>query len=176
MLRPRTLGPATLILTLPVLAADALAVKTGLWETTSVSTMSGMPAMNLPADRLAKMSPAQRAQMEQMMQQMGARGPQTHKTRSCITDKDLKEGAFRGADGSGQQNCKYTQVASSARHQEVTFQCNSDGHKGTGRMVIDAPDSTHVQGNIDVKTDSVTMNIKLTGQWLSSSCTGADKD
>lgn len=165
----RNLGLAAVLVTLPVLAADALQVKTGLWETTTISNMSGI---TLPAEQLAKVPPAQRAQMEQMFRQMGARGPQTHKQKSCVTEKDLKEGAFRNA-GSGQQNCKYTQVASTARHQEITFQCSNQGHAGSGRMVIDAPDSTHVQGTIDVKSDAVTMNIRLSAQWLSASCAGA---
>src|SRR5512139_258282 len=173
MLRPRTLGLATLTLSLPVLAADALQVKTGLWETTTVTTSSGF---SLPAEAAANMPPARRAQMEQMMKQMGSRGPQTSRERSCVTDKDLKEGAFRGASGNDQQNCKYTQVSATPRHQEITFQCSSEGHSGTGRLVIDAIDSTHIRGTIDVKSDAVSMNIKLTGQWLSASCAGADKD
>lgn len=173
MLRPSTLGLVTLGIALPVLAADSLQVKTGLWETTTISNMSGI---SIPADALTKVPPAQRAQMEQMMKQMGARGPQTHKTRSCVTEKDLKDGAFRGVDGSDPQHCKYTPVSSTPRHQEITFVCSNEGHAGTGRMVIDAPDSTHVQGTIDVKSDAVTMNIKFTSQWLSASCAGADKD
>jgi len=170
---PRAIGLTAVMIALPLLAADGLQVKTGLWETTTLSNSSGF---SMPADAAAKMPPAQRAQMEQMMKQLGARGPQTRKTKSCVTDKDLKEGAFRGANGNDRENCKYKQVSATARRQDFTFQCSNEGHTGSGHMVIDAPDSTHVQGTIDIKTDTVTMNIKLSGQWLSSSCAGADKD
>lgn len=173
MLRHSLIGLSFAAIALPLLAADSLQVKTGLWETTIVSNATGM---SMPPEQLSKMPPAQRAQMEQMMKQMSARGPRTHKEKSCITEKDLKEGAFRGADDNDKEHCKYTQVSSTPRHQEVTYACSGGGHSGNGRMVIDAADSTHVQGTIDFKSDSATINMKLTGVWLSASCAGADKD
>jgi hypothetical protein len=159
-------------LALPVLAADSLQVKTGLWENTATIQMSGV---SMPADMMAKMPPAQRAQMEQMMRNMGAGAPSTHKEKSCITEKDLKEGAFREA-AKGNQQCKYTTVSATARHQEYTFQCNEQGHVANGRMVIDATDSAHVQGTADVKSDAANVSIKFSAQWLGASCAGADKD
>jgi hypothetical protein len=159
-------------LALPALAADSLQVKTGLWETTTVMQMSGL---SIPADTLAQMPPAQRAQMEQMMRNMGAGAPRTHTDKSCITEKDLKEGAFRNALENNQQ-CKYTTVSASARHQEYTFQCTEQGHAANGRMVLDAADGSHVQGTIDVKSEGANVNIKFSSQWLGASCAGADKD
>src|SRR5262245_51445076 len=111
--RIRSFGTMLLALALPVLAADSLAVKTGLWQTTVTTSMAGM---SLPADVLAKMPPAQRAQMEQRMQQMGAGAPRTMQEKSCITDKDLKDGPFRGV-GNQAQHCTYTPVSATPRHQ-----------------------------------------------------------
>ena len=166
----RSVGALLLAIAMPVLAADSLAVKTGLWETTVTTNMAGM---SIPADALAKIPPAQRAQMEQMMQRAGAGAPHTMKEKSCITEKDLKDGPFRNAGSQGQQ-CTYTPVSATARHQELTFQCNANGRPATGKMVLDATDSTHVTGTVDVKTEGATVNIKLATQWLSSSCAGAD--
>ncbi len=157
---------------LPVLAADSLQVKTGLWENTVTIQMSGM---SIPADTLAKMPPAQRAQMEQMMRNMGVGAPRTQKEKSCITEKDLKEGAFRSAAENNQQ-CKFTTVTATARRQEYTFQCDQQGHAANGRMVIDASDSTHVQGTADMKSDAANVNVKFSAQWLGASCAGADKN
>ena len=168
----RSVGAMLLAAAMPVLAADSLAVKTGLWETTVTINMSGM---SIPADALAKVPPAQRAQMEQMMQRAGAGAPRTMKEKSCITDKDLKDGPFRNATNQGGQHCTYTPVSVTARHQELTFQCTSDsGHGTSGKMVLDAPDSTHVNGTVEAKTEAGTANVKLATQWLSSSCVGAD--
>jgi hypothetical protein len=161
-----------LAVALPVLAADSLQVKTGLWETTTAMQLSGV---SIPADTLAKMPPAQRAQMEQMMRNIGAGAPRIHKAKSCVTEKDLQEGAFRNALENTQQ-CKYTTVSATARHQEYTFQCTEQGHAASGRMVLDAADGSHVQGTMDMKSDAANMNIKFSSQWLSASCAGADKD
>jgi NACalpha-BTF3-like transcription factor len=157
---------------LPVLAADSLKVKTGLWETTTTMQMSGV---SMPADALAKMPPAQRTQMEQMMKQMGVGAPRVSTDRSCVTEKDLQEGAFRNA-GEDMKQCKYTTVSATARHHEYTFQCAQDGHTASGRMVIDAADSTHVQGSADIKSAAANMSMKFSAQWLGASCAGADKN
>jgi hypothetical protein len=161
-----------LAIALPVLAADSLQVKTGLWETTTTIQMSGM---SIPAEQLARMSGAQRAQMEQMMRSMGNGSTRTNKVKSCVTDKDLKEGAFRDATQDN-QHCKYTTVSATARHQEYTFQCSEDGHVSNGRMVLDAADGTHVQGTADVKSGAANVSIKLSSQWLGANCAGAEKN
>ncbi|MEO6186561.1 MAG: DUF3617 family protein [Steroidobacteraceae bacterium] len=173
MNRP-SLRAATLLscaaLALPLLAADGLAAKTGLWETTTVVNTG---AISMPADALAKVPPEQRAQMEQMFKQMGARGPTSTKTKSCVTEKDLKEGAFRQQAEQG-SSCKYTVVTNTPKRQELTFQCSGSG-AATGKMQIDAPDSAHVRGTVDVKTPQATVNVKFDSVWLGASCAGADK-
>lgn len=168
----RTVGMLLFAVALPVFAADSLQVKTGMWETTTTVQMSGL---SIPAERLAKIPPAQRAQMEQMMRSMGAAAPRTDKRKSCITEKDLQEGAFRNAAQNNQQ-CKYTTVNSTAHHQEYTFQCTEQGHAANGRMVLDASDGAHVQGSADVKSDAANISIKFTSQWLGASCTDADRN
>jgi hypothetical protein len=171
-----TLRSPALLLTaaaaLPLLAADALSARTGLWETTTVTSSGGM---SMPADALAKMPPAQRAQMEQMFKQMGAGGPNTTKTRSCVTAKDLQEGAFRQRPEAG-SDCKYTPGSNTAKRQEWTFQCTGRNGTTNGRMVVDAVDSTHVRGTMEIKSPQMSMNMKFDSAWLGASCAGADKD
>jgi len=158
------------ICALPVLAADALQVKTGLWETTATSTISGM---SIPAEQLAKIPPAQRAQMEQMLKQRTM--PRTNTDRSCITQKDLQDGAFR-RQATQDGNCTYKQVSATARHQEWAFQCSNDVGGATGTMTVDAPDSTHMRGQLEMKSSNGNASITLAGQWISASCAGADKN
>src|SRR5690606_15733626 len=63
---------AALTISLPLLAAERLAVKTGLWENTSTLQISGMV---VPQEQLQAMPPEQRAQVEQMMKQLGVGAP-----------------------------------------------------------------------------------------------------
>jgi hypothetical protein len=165
--------PAVILAALPVLAADALAVKPGLWETTVITAASGMPT-----DALANIPPAQRAQIEAMMQQRGTAGPRTHKSKSCVTEKDLREGAFRQDRGEAAQRCKYTPVVSTGRRQEFALQCAGPGGApgGTGRFVVEAPDNAHVRGEFQMRSSGMNIDAKFTSQWLASSCAGADKD
>lgn len=168
--RHRLTGLLVMMTSLPLLAADALQVKTGLWETTATSTISGM---SIPAEQLAKIPPAQRAQMEQMLKRGSA--PKSTTDRSCITQKDLQEGAFR-SQATQDGNCTYRLVSATARHQEWAFQCTSSDGNATGKMTVDAPDSTHMHGQLDMKSSRGNASITLVGQWIAASCAGADRN
>jgi Protein of unknown function (DUF3617) len=174
-LRKRHLTLIALMTVLPALAADGLNVKTGLWETTTVSTMSGVTLPAMPAGALEKMPPAQRAQMEQMMKQFSGKAPTTRTNKECVTEKDLKDGAFRVAQENQDKNCKYTTLTATSKRQEMTFKC-SDESAAAGNFVIDANSSTSVHGVMDMKSASMSMNVKIDARWLSASCAGADKD
>jgi hypothetical protein len=132
-----------------------------------------MSGMSIPPEQLAKMPAAQRARMEQMLKQLS--GAKPIKTKSCVTAKDLQEGAFRNPSDQG-GHCTYKQVSGTARHQEWTFQCSNEGGNATGKMTLDSPDSTHVQSVVDVKSTRGSVSIKLAAQWITATCTGADKD
>lgn len=157
---------------LPLLAADKLAARVGLWETTTTVTTSGIA---MPAQALAGMPPAQRAQMEQVMKQIGATGPRTSKDRSCVTDKDLQEGAFRKNAAQNDAKCKYTTVTSTAKRQEFTFQCDASEGGATGRMTIDVLSDTHVKGTMQMKSSQISMDSSFDSQWLGASCPAAGK-
>lgn len=165
----RIIATMTILVALPLLAADNLAVKTGLWEVSTVSKTSGM---SIPADTLASLPPAQRAQMAKAFQELGAAGPVTFQDRTCVTAKDLQEGAFRQKPDSGTMDCKYRQISSSAKHQEFTFQCPAAQGNASGRMVIDATDSTHLRGSMEMKSTQLNISTKFESKWLSASCAG----
>jgi len=152
---------------LPLLAAEKLGVRLGLWENTTTITMSGM---SVPADAMANMPPAQRAQMEQMMKQMGVGAPRTIKEKSCITEKDLADGAFRQRSAEQDMNCKYTVVTSTSKKQETTFQCTASASKAEGRMTVEAVDDKHIKGNLQMKSPQASIDAKFDGQWLGADC------
>src|ERR1051326_1562882 len=88
-------GAAAAALSITALVAaqsPMLDVKMGLWETTTKINMGNMPQMpQLSEDQLAKMPPAQRAQIENMMKTMQG-APVTVKT--CMTKEKLDRKSF----------------------------------------------------------------------------------
>jgi hypothetical protein len=158
---------------LPLLAAEKLGAKTGLWETTTTMTMGGgaMPAMPaIPPEMLANMPPAQRAQMEQAMQVMSGK-PTT--VKSCVTEKDLEQGAFRQQAQQDTQ-CTFTVVSSTAKRQETTFQCTTPTGPADGKLAVDVVDANHVKGTMQVKAMQMSIESKFESKWLGADC-GATK-
>jgi hypothetical protein len=154
---------------LPLLAAEKLAAKPGLWETTSTTNMGGMvmPTMpTLPPAMLENLSPAQRAQLEQVM---GAASGKPVTTRSCVTEKDLAEGAFRQLS-QPDLKCTFTTVSSTPKRQETTFQCTSPAGPADGKLIVDVVDAEHVKGTVQIKTQAMAMDIKADGKWLAADC------
>ena len=169
----RLAGATALAIALPLLAADRLAVKTGLWENTVTTEITGVA---LPTEQLQRMPPAQRAQMEQMLRQMGVGAPRTVTEKSCVTEEDLEKNTFRSAMEDASQDCTYKQVTGTAKRQEWTFQCKAEGGTLEGRMEIDVLRDTQVQGRMEARSPQGGMNMKFEARWLSASCAGADAD
>jgi hypothetical protein len=148
-------------------AADNFNAKEGLWEMTM--TTSGM---GIPADKLAKMTPDQRAMVEQMMKQKGmSMSGNTMTIKSCVTKEKIAKGAAFSDNRNGSNDCAHSVVKTSATHMEVKFHCESknggttdgnssidivgDGVKGTNHM-------THTD-NGDTKTFDSTFTSKYLG-------------
>jgi hypothetical protein len=164
-------------------AADTvpLDVKTGEWEYTVTTQMGGMSTQGaaglpqIPADQLAKMPPDQRAKMEAAMKQAGAMmsgKPTTTVSKSCIKKEDLgKMMPNSGRD----QSCKTTIVSSSRSKQELKMDCDSNGAKQTGTVVVEAlsPESTKFSFQITGAQAGQPMNMTMNGtsKWLSATCT-----
>jgi hypothetical protein len=161
----------TAMAALPVLAADGLAVKTGTWETTMSMKTSGM---TVPAEAMANMNEQQRAQMAAMMKNIGGATPRVTTTKSCVTEKDLKEGAFR-AQQEKDNNCTYKPVVTTGKRQEMTFECPGKRGVSSGHMIVDATDSSNVKGEMHIKAEGVTIDSTFTSKWLGPTCADADK-
>jgi hypothetical protein len=158
---------------LPLLAAEKLAAKTGLWETTTTMNTGGMakPAMPaLPPEMLANLSPAQRAQMEQAMK-TASNQPLT--SRSCVKEKDLAEGAFR-QQSPQDMKCTFTVVSSTPKRQETSLQCTTAAGPADGKMVVEVVDAGHVKGTLQVKAQQMSMDMQIDSKWLGADC-GATK-
>jgi len=154
-------------LTMPLLAgsAEQLNIKTGLWEISSTTQMSGTP--QLPKEITAKMTPEQLAKLEADMKS-AAKDAKKSVDRSCITQKDV-ENPFHGAS----ENCKQSIVRTTRTTQEVNLVCSGEP-KGTGFIRISTPTPETMTGVMDIKMgdgkNSLNLKSNLTGRWLGADC------
>jgi len=168
---------ALLTLFSPLLAsADdiiKLDVKPGLWETSTKTEMSGMPAMQMPQipeETLAKMPPEQRARVEAMMKGRGMGGPMSNTSRSCQTRETIDKGF-----GQRDQACTYKVTNSLFAKQEIHVDCTRNGSKQTGDIVLQRADPEHVTGTALMKGSmgnggEMTIKVAYDAKWISSDC------
>jgi Protein of unknown function (DUF3617) len=148
---------------------EPLNLKLGLWETSTTTTMSGMPP--LPASVLDKLTPEQK---ERMSQAMGARAgaPKTEVRKTCMTAEKLKEAPF----GEERKDCKYTILSGSGSKREVRFTCGEgdSGIKTNGHFVVEAVTPETIKGTIEVASEGgeqkMGFNGIISGKWVATSC------
>jgi len=150
-------------------AIKPLDVKLGLWETTSTSQTSGMPPVNIPEDALARMTPDQRAKMEQMMK--GSGSPRTNTVKSCMTREKMNRAEMFGAD---RKNCTRAVVSSSGSKTEVRMECTDSGTTMKGIVRVERISSDSVKGSMQMTTTSgdrtMNMNSTFTSKYLGPDC------
>jgi len=161
---------ATVLLTASVVrAADPvpLDVKTGQWEATVTSQITGLPQARpqLSPDQLAKLPPEQRAKVEALM----AGGAHTSTSKSCVKKEDLTKLQLNR-----DQACKTTLVSSSGSKQEIRLECDRNGGKQTGSITIEALNSETIKFNIQASGDNngktMGMTVNGTSKWLGPVC------
>jgi hypothetical protein len=152
------------------MAADKiqpLNVKLGLWETTHTTTMSG--EMPIPPEMLAKLTPEQRAKMEERMKANSAGRTTTSTSKSCLTKEKLEQAPFsdRGKE------CAPTILTSTSSNAVIKFTCDMSGMKMSGTINVEALTPENVKGSAQTTaTGNHTMNVNatFTSKWLGSSC------
>lgn len=161
------LGVGLLVAVPALLAAERLNVKTGLWEITSVTRISGLPP--LPKEVAEKMTPQQRAELQAAMKNQEAKGPETDVDRECITAKDI-ENPFSSAD---EENCNQTIVTTTRTTQEVRLACSGE-HPSTGLLRVTTPTPTTMTGLLDLRSgdgkDAFRITADMKGRWLGPDC------
>jgi hypothetical protein len=144
--------------------------KPGLWETSSIMQvpMAGV----IPPDRLAAMTPEQRAQFQAMMSSRAGRGAQPVVSRSCETPQTIAQAESFLTDKI--RTCKVTPVSTSGSRRVVQVSCDTNDAKSEGTLTIDMTDSEHYNGsmvmNIFTGGRKMEMSQKMTGKWLGANC------
>nr|PZN63170.1 MAG: hypothetical protein DIU62_11415 [Pseudomonadota bacterium] len=165
--RMATGAAAALLIALPLLAAERLAVKTGLWENVTTLQFTGV---TLPAEQLQRMTPEQRAQLEEMMKQMGVGAPRTDTDQSCVKEEDLDGRSFRESMQEAGEQCDFREVSTTSKRHEYTFQCRSEGSPTSGRLVIEVIDDSHVRGTMEATLPQGRMDMKFESRWKAAAC------
>lgn len=162
----RWLAAVAVSLSLSVIAiaqTPALDVKMGLWEMTSTTSLGG----ELPNLDLSKLPPAQRAQMEAALK--AATGG--HVTNICMTREKFNKSNFMADDEDGK--CKHTITTNTHTTLDVSSVCTGERSR-TEQMHLDAVSPTSVAGTVKgtntEKGKTMTVNMTMTGKWLSADC------
>jgi hypothetical protein len=146
-----------------------LNVKPGLWEMSVTHSMSG--ALPISEEKLAKMTPEQRARVEAALGQAGIGAPATDVHKECVTKEKLEKDRAFGTDRKG---CTRTIVNSSSTKLEAKMHCEEDERKTDGTLILELVSSDNVKGNMDatVSSGGRTMNMHFTfnSKYLGSSC------
>ena len=149
--------------------AASLDVKTGAWEITQSTTISGNP---VPKAALEGMPPAQRAKVEAAMRARADKA-KTTVLHSCVTRKDLDRGELMRGEN---PNCKRKVIAQSARHLEFEEACGAPEPR-TSHFKIDASSSEAYTGSIDMaQGEGGRVHIEMSGRWTGPTCKKGDDD
>ena len=153
-----------------------LNVKTGLWQVSLTSTMTGLPP--IPPDLQAKMDqmpPEKRAQMEAMMKSRFGGTPTNTNYKKCVTKEELENNAFSKPE----EKCNWTVVTSTGTDMEVkTASCAAGKNVGMMQTDVDLKihvvDSENVQATMELTStgngNTMKGNGTYTGKWLGATC------
>lgn len=147
-----------------------LNVKPGLWEQTANTKVSGEAPVS--QEMLNRLTPEQRARMEERMKANSAAHTRTTTHQHCLTEEELHKDNL--LDFGRDKECTPNITTSTSTSAKGTVTCESEGMKMTGALEILAPDPEHVSGSWHATSNGGghTMNVDSTfsSKWLGSSC------
>lgn len=147
-----------------------LNVKPGLWENTLSITRTG--EIPIPPEMLSRLTPDQRARMEQRMKANAAAQSHTVTDKQCITQEDLQKPNVLNPER--QQHCIVKILESTSTSASGKMSCESEMGKLDGALEVKAPDPEHMNStwHSTAAANGHTMNVdaKSSSKWLSLSC------
>jgi hypothetical protein len=151
--------------------ADSLNAKTGAWEITTTTLITGMPA---PAGAFANMSPEQRAKIEKGLQARAGK-PNTQTGKSCITKEDLDKDHVIKSDN--EERCSRKVLSREKNKVELETACPAPD-ASTTIVKIEAVTPESVVATMDMVRGDANGKIHadIKGRWLGASCAGIEDD
>ena len=146
--------------------------KPGLWERTVTRQMEGAPVAPV-ADR-SKLTPEQRARVEQMMSMRGATAPTTSIVRYCVTPEAAQQWESFSREDGDDAKCERKVEDESARSLKVSLACAGGRQKGT--VAFTAVDPDRIRGTItwvrQEESGERKTTVEMDSRWLASDCGG----
>lgn len=157
---------------LAVWAADKpepLNVRLGLWEVTRTTATSG--EMPIPAKLLEKLTPEQRARLDDRMKARSAETARKTTTKYCLTTERLNQGIHFDQD---RKACTRTVVSSSRTKIEVRTQCTGGALHTDGILHIERLNSENVKGDLQslAGNGDRSSSSTFTAKWICPICNG----
>ena len=152
-------------------ADPVLGLKPGLWQSSAQVKMSMSSAMSMPGVDTSKLSPAQRAQIQQMMGQMAATPRPPIVTKSCITAKQLENPENFAPEN--RPDCTQTIVKRTGNEIQAKVVCTG---KDAANMTGDFKSSSStaysgvLSGTVSAEGRTIPISDTIQGQWLSADC------
>jgi Protein of unknown function (DUF3617) len=148
---------------------QSLNIKPGLWESTRTINRAGEPP--IPAEMLNRLTPEQRARMEERMKAHSTAHTNTTTETHCVTKEDLERDRLKLAEA---KECTTKVVDSTTTTVKAKIVCDQQGMHATGTLELVAADPEHMNGSYHstVNGEGHTMNVDgtWTSKWLGSSC------
>lgn len=148
---------------------QSLNIKAGLWESTRTIKRTG--EMPIPAEMLNRLTPEQRARMEERMKANSGGHSSTVTEKHCITREDLERDRLKIAEA---KECTTTVVNSTSTNLKGKMVCETAGMHSTGTLELVAVDPEHVNGSYHSTVDGNDHTMKVEGtwtsKWLGSTC------
>lgn len=151
------------------LKVQPLNIKTGLWESTRTIKRAGQ--LPIPPEMLNRLTPEQRARMEERMNANAASHTNTTTEKHCVTKEDLEKDRLKFAET---KECTTTILNTTSTTVKAKLACDQEGMHATGTLELLAADPEHMNGSYHstVNAGGHTMNVDgtWTSKWVGSSC------
>ena len=148
---------------------QSLNIKPGLWESTRTIKRTG--EMPIPTELLNRLTPEQRARMEERMKANSGGHTSTETEKHCVTREDLERDRLKIAEA---KECTTTVVNSTSTNLRGKIVCETAGMHATGMLELVAADPEHVSGSYHSTVDGNDHTMKVEGtwtsKWLGASC------
>lgn len=141
---------------------QALNIKPGLWESTRTIKRTG--EMPIPAELLNRLTPEQRARMQERMKASSVGHTSTETEKHCVTREDLERDRLKIAEA---KECSTTVVNSTSTNLKGKIVCETAGMHATGMLELVAVDPQHVNGSYHSTVDGNDHTMNLEGTWTS---------
>jgi Protein of unknown function (DUF3617) len=172
-MRNKTLCGLVLLATVTLGATDKirpLNIKFGLWEMTGTTTRTA--AIPVPEEDVSKLTPEQRARLQERMDARSAAKTSTRTYRSCLTkekwDKDLAR------VGEDREHCTEAILTSTGSKISIEVQCVEEATKSRIHLEYQAISSETMKGfaHTTVTNHDHTTNIDstYTAKWIGPVC------